>query len=109
MNFATNSWELTEDSKKKLADVGEKLREQSARRIEIGGHTDSLGPAFNNKLLSYLRAKSVVRYLVKRGLNLNYLEARGYGDDQPIANNKGLGNNNLSDDAQDISSDSRRR
>jgi len=88
VNFATNSWKLTEESKKTLDEVADKLRGQTARRIEIGGHTDSLGPALNNKRLSYLRAESVARYLIKRGLNPNYIEARGYGEDQPTASNK---------------------
>ena len=56
-------------------------------KIEISGHTDNVGNAAYNKTLSEERAKAVVDYLVKKGINSNRLTFVGYGFDQPIATN----------------------
>ncbi len=55
--------------------------------IEIGGHTDNVGSAASNKKLSEQRAKAVVDYLVSRGIPQNRLQYKGYGFEQPIADN----------------------
>ncbi len=55
--------------------------------IEIRGHTDSIGSERYNKYLSRKRAKSVVRYLISRGIDPRRLSYRGMGETQPIAPN----------------------
>ena len=57
-------------------------------KIEISGHTDNTGSAVLNNKLSQERAESVVKYLVKNGIPLSRLEAKGYGSEKPIASNK---------------------
>lgn len=56
-------------------------------KIEISGHTDNKGSASYNQGLSERRAKSVVDYLVARGISLDRLTFVGYGLTQPIATN----------------------
>ncbi|MBN2668827.1 MAG: OmpA family protein [Bacteroidales bacterium] len=56
-------------------------------RIEISGHTDNQGSRTTNEKLSGARAKSVVDYLVKKGIDASRLESKGYAFDQPIATN----------------------
>ena len=56
-------------------------------KIEISGHTDNKGSASYNQGLSERRAKSVVDYLVGRGINIDRLTFIGYGLAQPIATN----------------------
>lgn len=56
-------------------------------RIEIAGHTDSRGDASVNLKLSQRRAEAVRKYLVQSGVNLDWVEAIGYGETQPIADN----------------------
>jgi OmpA-OmpF porin, OOP family len=56
--------------------------------IEIGGHTDNVGPADQNRALSQKRADAVVKYLVDKGVDKTRLTAKGYGPDKPIADNK---------------------
>ena len=51
------------------------------------GHTDARGNDTNNLRLSEARAKSVLRYLVDRGVEEERLDARGYGEERPIAPN----------------------
>jgi len=64
------------------------LAENPSLIIEISSHTDSKGADSYNERLSQNRAESVVRHLTKRGVAPNRLRAKGYGESQPIANNK---------------------
>jgi OmpA-OmpF porin, OOP family len=55
--------------------------------IEVRGYTDSRGsPAYNLKL-SQRRAESVMEYLQSHGV-ANHMTAKGYGKEDPIADNK---------------------
>ena len=56
--------------------------------VEIGGHTDNVGNANDNKTLSQKRADAVVKYLVGKGVQATRLTAKGYGAEKPIADNK---------------------
>ena len=57
-------------------------------KIEIGGHTDSVGSESLNMNLSFARANAVRQYLISRhGIDPNRLVARGYGESMPIAPN----------------------
>lgn len=57
-------------------------------KIEISGHTDNKGSAAYNQKLSDSRAKSVVDYLVGRGISIDRLTFVGFGLTQPIATNE---------------------
>ena len=62
------------------------LREPGLK-IEIAAHTDSVGSAEDNLTLSQARAESVVNYLIRRGIKATQLEAKGYGEEKPVAPN----------------------
>jgi outer membrane protein OmpA-like peptidoglycan-associated protein len=87
VNFATGRVELTPASFAVLDDVARQLIEASAIRIEIVGHTDATGGRTRNITLSLGRAEAVRAYLIMQGVPSERLVARGYGPDQPIANN----------------------
>ena len=53
----------------------------------IEGHTDDRGSAALNQDLSQRRAKSVVTWLVKHGMDRQRLEAAGFGAARPVASN----------------------
>ncbi|XXY44757.1 OmpA family protein [Sorangium sp. So ce269] len=57
-------------------------------KIEVQGHTDDRGTRQFNTKLSQARAESVLRALVERGIAVERLQAKGYGPDVPIAENK---------------------
>jgi outer membrane protein OmpA-like peptidoglycan-associated protein len=63
------------------------LTDNPQMKIEISGHTDKTGSEPLNFKLSEDRAKSVVEYLVRKGIDRSRLEYRGYGSLQPIADN----------------------
>ena len=58
------------------------------KKVVIEGHTDSVGGADKNMKLSQGRAEAVRDYLVKKGVPADRLEAKGYGETRPIADNK---------------------
>ena len=70
-----------------LNELVEYLNRKDDERIEIGGHTDNVGTAVKNKLLSEERAKSVMAYLISKGIATERLQAKGYGDTEPIEEN----------------------
>ncbi len=56
--------------------------------IQIQGHTDNTGKKATNKALSEKRARSVYRYLAKKGVDKERMVVVGLGSDYPIASNK---------------------
>jgi outer membrane protein OmpA-like peptidoglycan-associated protein len=63
------------------------LNRYSDMRVEIHGHTDSIGTEQYNQGLSERRATAVRDYLVARGIAVTRLTTRGFGETQPVANN----------------------
>jgi len=57
-------------------------------RLRISVHTDNQGLAADNRALSGRRANALRDYLIDRGIDAGRVEARGAGQDEPIANNK---------------------
>lgn len=64
------------------------LRQQSARKVLIEGHTDNVGSSENNQGLSERRAQSVERGLMQRGVERSQITTLGKGEDFPIAGNE---------------------
>ncbi|TFG78911.1 MAG: OmpA family protein [Flavobacteriales bacterium] len=63
------------------------LQEYTNSKFTIDGHTDSTGGAKTNQKLSEERAYSVMNYLIEKGVASNRLQAAGYGEDRPLADN----------------------
>jgi outer membrane protein OmpA-like peptidoglycan-associated protein len=56
--------------------------------INISGHTDNIGTAEKNQILSEKRANAVKNYLVKKGVKEDRITVKGFGDTVPVADNK---------------------
>ena len=56
--------------------------------LSINGHTDSIGSSKTNQLLSERRAKSCYDYLIRKGISSSRVNYVGYGESQPIADNR---------------------
>jgi outer membrane protein OmpA-like peptidoglycan-associated protein len=63
------------------------LRSNSSVKLEIGGHTDGVGPNNYNIFLSRKRAEAVKDYLLKKGIDARRVKAVGYGKSKPLASN----------------------
>lgn len=87
VHFEYNSARLTENSKSILSMAAASLRGQSGMRVEVAGHTDDRGGDAYNLELSRRRAQSVSEYLNVLGIDSSRMEARGYGESQPMDGN----------------------
>lgn len=63
------------------------LKKNGTMVIEVGGHTDNVGSDELNMKLSQERANSVMTYMVLAGVEEARIQAKGYGETQPIADN----------------------
>lgn len=86
--FATGSYQLLAKSHKSLDDVAKLLNEDPNLKLDVEGHTDDTGKADKNLTLSEKRAQAVHDYLVKRGVSDDRINAAGFGQDRPVADNK---------------------
>jgi outer membrane protein OmpA-like peptidoglycan-associated protein len=77
---------IAESQLQKVADALEAY--EHGRTIIVAGHTDSIGPANANTMLSQARAESVRDFLVEHGVPADRIRAVGKGEDEPIADNK---------------------
>jgi outer membrane protein OmpA-like peptidoglycan-associated protein len=71
-----------------LDEVVVALKARPSMKVRIEGHTDIRGGRAYNLRLSQSRADSVRAYLVGNGISSDRMEAKGYGPDQPIDDNK---------------------
>jgi OOP family OmpA-OmpF porin len=85
--FKTGSAELDKESGPILQSVAEIANRCPAVKIEVTGHTDSVGGKENNRQLSEQRARAVLGFLSQRGVAPTRVEAAGYGDSRPIVPN----------------------
>ncbi len=86
--FENDSATLAPQSAATLDSVAASLRAWTEVRVEVEGHTDSKGSESYNLKLSQRRAESVRDYLAAHGVDASRLEAKGYGESEPIADNK---------------------
>jgi outer membrane protein OmpA-like peptidoglycan-associated protein len=78
---------LRADARPVLDEAARALAGRPTTRISVEGHTDAKGSEAYNMRLSERRAQAVVDYLVKAGIAGDRLEAHGFGESRPIADN----------------------
>ena len=88
LDFDTGSAVLTKDSQNVIDALATILGRCNGDTLEIGGHTDAQGSEDLNMRLSKARADAVRTALIERGVRMDELVARGYGETVPIADNK---------------------
>jgi outer membrane protein OmpA-like peptidoglycan-associated protein len=87
--FQTNRATIKPESFPILDEVAQVLQQHpEILKIEIQGHTDDRGNDRYNMRLSDARAKSVMAYLAKAGVDKKRLTAKGYGETMPIDTNE---------------------
>jgi outer membrane protein OmpA-like peptidoglycan-associated protein len=77
--FASNSFDLNDKSKFIITQFSKFLDENKGMEIVIQGHTDNVGDAKKNELLSQQRADAVMKFLVQLGIQSSRMKSIGYG------------------------------
>lgn len=86
--FEFNRADLTEASKIKVDSVITILEDSKEIRLEVQGHTDSIGTYDTNLYLSQERAETIRNHLISGGIDSSRIYATGYGEKFPIASNR---------------------
>lgn len=86
--FATGKYVLLSRSFAGLKEVAEIMKNDAALKMSIEGHTDNVGSDASNQKLSENRANAVRNYLVRQGVSESQLTVTGFGETQPVADNK---------------------
>jgi len=88
VNFDFDKATLRPDAVAILSEAAEILRRYPELRVEVAGHTDSIGTDAYNQGLSERRARAVYDYLTSNGVDASRLAGpNGYGESRPIAPN----------------------
>ena len=82
--FAFDKWNLNNQSISDLDKLAKDMNENPSVNVEIKSHTDCRGPASYNMKLSEKRGKSVIDYLVSKGVNISKINAQVFGETQPV-------------------------
>ena len=85
--FETNKSSLKPAARESLAKVAGILLAYPDLRLEVDGHTDSVGSDAYNQQLSEKRAASVRDYLVQQNIPISSVTVLGFGKTQPVASN----------------------
>ncbi|QQD16974.1 OmpA family protein [Spongiibacter nanhainus] len=85
--FEFDSATLTPNAERILDQVSLMIQQSTVARFEIAGHTDAKGEETYNQSLSQQRSESVKRYLSEKGIAAERLQAKGYGESMPLADN----------------------
>ncbi|HEU4416860.1 MAG TPA: OmpA family protein [Candidatus Angelobacter sp.] len=85
--FKTGSFELLSGARERLAKVSGIVIAHPGLKLEVEGHTDSVGGDDYNQQLSEKRAGAVRDYLAQQGIPADSIVARGLGKTQPVASN----------------------
>ena len=85
--FDTGSYTLKPGAREKLAKISGILLAYPGLKIQIEGHTDSVGGDDFNQRLSEQRAEMVRDYLIDQLVPASSVTARGFGKTKPIATN----------------------
>ncbi|MCK5537151.1 MAG: OmpA family protein [Bacteroidales bacterium] len=85
--FESNSTEIKDNYKNELDNLGEYLKKNPQSVIQIAAHSDATSSEAYNLTLTQKRANSAKNYLIEKGINPNQVQAKGFGEKNPIATN----------------------
>jgi len=82
--YEFGKWNLTQASEAGLHVLLKILNDNPNITIEVSANTDFIGNNESNKILSERRAKSVVDYLISKGIPSDRLTSVGNGEEKPV-------------------------
>jgi outer membrane protein OmpA-like peptidoglycan-associated protein len=86
--FDTGKYSLRPLAREKLAKVAGIVSGHPGLRLDVEGHTDSVGGDDYNQRLSEQRGGAVRDYLTQQGMQLGSVTAKGFGKTHPVATNE---------------------
>ncbi|MFI6761080.1 OmpA family protein [Micromonospora sp. NPDC050417] len=92
LRFSFGSAALTPATRASLVKIGQVLNANPSTRIQVDGHTDSVGSARFNLALSRDRAEAVLDFLREQGVTADRLDTKGYGESRPKLSNTSSAN-----------------
>jgi outer membrane protein OmpA-like peptidoglycan-associated protein len=87
VHFDVDKWTIRPDSAQLLQNAAQVLSEDPELYIYVDGYTDSTGTNAHNLVLSRHRSAAVKTWLEKHGIAANRMVSRGFGEDNPVADN----------------------
>lgn len=87
LEFETAKDVIKQESIPSLTELAEVLKKRPEWKLQIAGHTDNVGDAQRNLILSKKRAESVKRFMEEQGIDSERLSTLYFGETQPIADN----------------------
>ena len=85
--FDTAKFTLRPLAREKLSQLSGIVMAHPSLKLDIEGHTDSVGTDEYNMTLSQNRAGAVRDFLTQHGMNTSSIASRGFGEGQPVASN----------------------
>ncbi len=85
--FDTGRYTLRPGAREKLSKIAGIVVSHPGLKLEVEGHTDSVGGEEYNQRLSENRAGAVRDYLIQQGVRSDTITARGFGESQPAVSN----------------------
>jgi OOP family OmpA-OmpF porin len=87
INFETGKSVIKPESQSIVDQIAEMLKTDASIKIRIEGHTDNVGTAAANQILSQSRAKAVMDAIIAKGIDKARLSSKGWGQTKPVADN----------------------
>jgi OOP family OmpA-OmpF porin len=87
IHFDTGKATILPDSENLLNEIVKMLQQNPDVKLSVEGHTDNVGAAAANQVLSEKRAQAVVAWLTGHGVTSARLKSKGWGQTKPVADN----------------------
>lgn len=87
LQFETGESIILEESYPSLDALAEMLQKKKTWKLLLEGHTDDVGDAQDNLVLSKNRVEATKLYLIQKGVEANNLTLKYYGETKPIETN----------------------
>jgi outer membrane protein OmpA-like peptidoglycan-associated protein len=84
VKFSTGSHDVSTEAEQQLSHIAQILEQNPDVKIELGGFTDAPGSAQINRQISQARADSVRQALIDKGIDGARIQAKGYGEANPL-------------------------
>lgn len=93
--FDFGRYSLTPDAKLKLQEIAEIMQSNPKLRLKIMGHTDAVGSAKSNAMLSANRARSARNYLIAKNIRADRMYIKVMGESDPLGDNQTIDGEDL--------------